>query len=98
MLFLRNTLSKIGLFFDERTRFMKTFLYCAFLCQFSAFTGVGRLVSWSVNFLRYRPFVRKYTVSYIKKEGDVPSFLDDMMPCYFMLNDCWPIMVPSAKM
>ena len=87
MLFLRNTLSKIGLFFDERTRFMKTFLYCAFLCQFSAFTGVGRLVSWSVNFLRYRPFVRKYT-----------SFLDDMMPCYFMLNDCWPIMVPSAKM
>ena len=33
----------------------------------------------------------------IKKEGDVPSFLDDMMPCYFMLNDCWPIMVPSAK-
>jgi hypothetical protein len=29
----------------------------------AAHGGVGQLVGWSVYFLRYRPFVRKYTVS-----------------------------------
>ena len=78
---------------------MKTFLYCAFLCQFSAFTEVGRLVSWSVGQLIFCAIghLSGNIPSPNKKEGDVPSFLDDMMPCYFMLNDCWPIMVPSAK-